>query len=62
MVYNKLFLEPLRPITSTEKIYSASRGIFRAKFASYAFVSNRTVDLTLARTLHYHSVYDMLCV
>jgi hypothetical protein len=41
---------------------SASRGIFRAKFARYAVVSIRTVDLTLARTLPYHFVYDMSCV
>jgi hypothetical protein len=35
-----------------------------AFFARYAVavVSNRTFDLTLTRTLHYHSVYDILCL
>jgi hypothetical protein len=36
--------------------------IFRVKFVRYAVVSNQTPDLTLARTLCYHSAYDMLRV
>jgi hypothetical protein len=40
----------------------ASRSIFSAKFARYAVARNQTSDLTLARTILYHSAYGMLCV
>jgi hypothetical protein len=58
----KQFFKTIKKIFKEKTVEVASRGIFRVKFARYAVVSNRTVDLTLARTLHSHSVYGMHCV